>query len=49
MANKKFFSWSNFSLTFLKAVVYSQTTPHSLKPETTYTDKDFLVPYQKAA
>ena len=45
MAQKRFFSWSNFSLTFVKAIVYSQTTSQDLKPEVTYNDKDFLIPY----
>ena len=44
---KRNFNWSNFSLTFLKAIVYSQTTPQSFKPETTYNDKDLLNPYME--
>ena len=45
MARKNFFNWSNFSFKFLKAIVYSQTTPQNFKPETVYNDKDFLIPY----
>ena len=39
------FDWTNFSLNFLKAIVYSNSTPPSFKPETVYNDKDFLTPY----
>ena len=39
------FDWTNFPLNFLKAVVYSNFTHSSLKPETVYNDKDFLAPY----
>lgn len=45
MSNKNFFSWSNFSLTFLKAVIYSPDTQQNLKPEMNYNDKDLLIPY----
>lgn len=39
------FDWTNFPLNFLKAIVYSNSTPQSFKPETVYNDKDFLAPY----
>lgn len=39
------FDWTNFPLNFLKAVVYSNSTPQNSKPETVYNDKDFLAPY----
>ena len=39
------FDWTNFPLNFLKAVIYSNSTHPSLKPETVYNDKDFLAPY----
>jgi len=39
------FSWTNFSLNFLKAVIYSNSTPQNFKPETVYNDKYALAPY----
>jgi|GEM_PF-2371468 len=41
------FNWTNFSLNFIKAVVYSNSTPQSFKPETVYNDIDFLAPYME--
>lgn len=45
MASTGSFNWGNFSLTFLKSVVYSSMTPRDLKPEIDYNDKDLLIPF----
>lgn len=39
------FDWTNFSLNFLKAIVYSNSTPPSFKPGMVINDKDLLAPY----
>lgn len=39
------FSWSNFSLQFLKAVVYGSKTPKRLQPSIDFKEVDYLIPY----
>lgn len=39
------FSWENFPIQFLKAVVYGRETHKALRPKTEINDMDFLLPY----
>lgn len=41
----KNFSWENFSLNFLKVVIYGTNTSKRLQPAMEYNDKDYLMPY----
>lgn len=38
-------NWSNFPLQFLKAVIYSDKTDNSKKPDINFNDSDLLAPY----
>lgn len=43
MAKK--FSWENFPISFLKAVIYGPKTRKSLQPAMEYDDVEYLIPY----
>lgn len=42
---EKYFNWSRFPVRFLKAVLSSEATPISARPNSYYDDADFLCPY----
>ena len=41
----KSFSWQNFSIEFIKSILFSEKTPESMKPTFMFEDKDFLLPF----
>lgn len=41
----KSFSWQNFSIEFIKSIVFSEKTLESMKPSIMFEDKDFLLPF----
>ena len=44
----KNFTWNNFTVTFLKAIVYGAKTPKRLQPAMEFDEADYLVPYMDA-
>lgn len=42
---KKQFTWSHFSIKFIKSICYSEKTPKSLRPKFETDSKDSLLPY----
>ena len=41
----KLFSWENFSIDFIKSIVFSEKTPEDERAPIMIDDKDFLIPF----